>query len=637
MGDDPTGNRGDGADPPSAGGDSDGLSVEKRDEIVSTEPGQRPDPSLYLAPEYISQHLEKFQDGATRFMPESNLEKYGIAQRDGTSFVIPKDDADAMLVRTQGDPRALERELGLPEHFLDSHKVVRVDVPHPNDANVRMPSGNEAGANDQWLPGGRLPDGTPEAVIDGGRLGPDSYNVSDLANADVARGPDPHNLPAQEPHGEGGGSPDPLPESPEHREREADRALAEDRQSDCADYLAAELGERLGRTVDLPGEPSPSGRPARIIFEEFEVGAERTTHAGIEARLLAEGPGSTGLVVSRWSAEGASGHGYLAVNDGGVIRLADPETGRVSGWPPYWGDEAVSRVAAGFFDADGQPLTPLRSEADLRAADEVGDIGALPRRTLVDPGPTDAPIIRERPDLGVNENGTPVRETDYGQRTVEIVSNDSPTDTSHPDYQQVSRSLRVLDYPVGAHPRWPEFAVREYHVTVGGNEAVFSALGEPVPGSDTASRYHPHEVRFIEREVFGRVDRPWTELAEQGRAVLQAGDAGGHMLSFLGFLDNGAWNLFSQDAIFNNTAYRSYENYQNDFVRHGALAEGTITLVRDGIDARPERVEVDVQIRDEASGERITKIVKNFSNDPHQQYHRPHSGPQIREIMKGFR
>ncbi|UCZ58992.1 putative adhesin [Mycolicibacterium phocaicum] len=163
--------------------DASGLSPEKRAEILATEKGSRPDPSEYLSPEYIAHHLDQFKDGATRFMPHSNLEKYGIAQRDGTSFVMPKSEADAMLARTGGDPRAMERELGLPEGFLDSHKLARIDIPQPGDANLRVPSGNEAGANDQWIPGGKLPDGASEAVIDGGKLGPDRYNVSDV-NAD---------------------------------------------------------------------------------------------------------------------------------------------------------------------------------------------------------------------------------------------------------------------------------------------------------------------------------------------------------------------------------------------------------------------------------------------------------------------
>jgi hypothetical protein len=158
-----------------------GLSAEKRDEILAMEKGTRPDPSEYLSPEYIEHHLDKFHDGATRFMPESNLDKYGIAQRDGTSFVMPKNEADALMDATRGDPRALERSLGLHEGFLDSKKLVRIDISHPDDFNLRIPSGNEAGANEQWIPGGLLPDGAAEAVVDGGEIPPSGYSVSDVS------------------------------------------------------------------------------------------------------------------------------------------------------------------------------------------------------------------------------------------------------------------------------------------------------------------------------------------------------------------------------------------------------------------------------------------------------------------------
>jgi hypothetical protein len=156
------------------------LSAEKVDEILGTPKGSRPDPSEYLSSQYIHDHLEKFTDGATRFMPESNLEKYGIAQRDGTSFVMPKDEADAMIAAAGGDARAMEEELGLPEGFLDSNRIVRVDIRDPEAFNLRIPSGNEAGANDQWLPGGRLPNGASEAVVDGGNIPPDDYTVTDV-------------------------------------------------------------------------------------------------------------------------------------------------------------------------------------------------------------------------------------------------------------------------------------------------------------------------------------------------------------------------------------------------------------------------------------------------------------------------
>ncbi|WP_096288388.1 hypothetical protein [Mycobacterium ahvazicum] len=158
----------------------DGLSDEKRDEILSTPKGSRPDPSEYLSPEYIQRHLDKFAEGATRFMPESNLEKYGIAQRDGTSFVMPRSEADAMINGSKGGPRAMEAELGLPEGFLDSNSIVRIDISDPSEFKLRIPSGNEAGANDQWIPGGRLPNGASEAVVDGKDIPPGEYIVTDI-------------------------------------------------------------------------------------------------------------------------------------------------------------------------------------------------------------------------------------------------------------------------------------------------------------------------------------------------------------------------------------------------------------------------------------------------------------------------
>ena len=159
------------ADPhPGADGTGDhtgsGLDSDTRDRIIEMEKGSRPLPETYLSPEYIREHLQKFDGGATRFMTESNLSKYGIGQRDGTAFVMPTAEVDALLRSVNGDMRKFEAALGLPDGFFDTNKVVRVDIANPAGEGLRMPSGNEAGANSQWLPGGKLPTGISEAVID---------------------------------------------------------------------------------------------------------------------------------------------------------------------------------------------------------------------------------------------------------------------------------------------------------------------------------------------------------------------------------------------------------------------------------------------------------------------------------------
>lgn len=155
------------------------FSQEAQDRITAIDKGSRPDPSTYLSPEYIDQHLHRFDDGATRFMTQSNLDKYGIAQRDGTAFVMPKSEVDALIRQTGGEPRAMEQALGLPDGFFNQG-AVRVDVPSPGNQGLRIPSGNEAGANDQWVPGGILPGGFSEGVVDAGSLRPGQYDISAL-------------------------------------------------------------------------------------------------------------------------------------------------------------------------------------------------------------------------------------------------------------------------------------------------------------------------------------------------------------------------------------------------------------------------------------------------------------------------
>lgn len=113
-------------------------------------------------------------------MVSDTLNAYGIGQIDGTSFVFPTQDLDALMERVHGDPRLLEMELGLPEGFFSDYEIVRVDVADPGSYSLRIPSGNEAGASEQWIPGGLLPKGMPEAVIDGGAVPRDGYSVSEM-------------------------------------------------------------------------------------------------------------------------------------------------------------------------------------------------------------------------------------------------------------------------------------------------------------------------------------------------------------------------------------------------------------------------------------------------------------------------
>lgn len=133
------------------------------------------------SPSRIQRATTSVQDGGTRFMPRSDLRDYGITHRDGTSFLMSSSEVDDMLAQTGGDPALMEQALGLTAGTLGGGDLVRVDVPHPFDHGIRMPTGNESGANPQWLPGGLTPSGISEGVIDaGGMVEGTDFTVDDF-------------------------------------------------------------------------------------------------------------------------------------------------------------------------------------------------------------------------------------------------------------------------------------------------------------------------------------------------------------------------------------------------------------------------------------------------------------------------
>jgi hypothetical protein len=146
--------------------------------VYAVPKASRPAVETYLPKPAIDAHLAEFDAGASRFMTESNLAKYGPAQRDGTAFVMPKAQADKLLADAAGDAAKLEESLGLPANSLANNPLVRVDVPRPRDLNLRMSDGTQAGANSQWMPGGYLPNGQIEAVLDLGVTKPGAYTTT---------------------------------------------------------------------------------------------------------------------------------------------------------------------------------------------------------------------------------------------------------------------------------------------------------------------------------------------------------------------------------------------------------------------------------------------------------------------------
>ena len=88
---------------------------------------------------------------------------------------MPKSIADDLISRAGGSIAELERLLGLDPGNLGTTPV-RIDIAKPT--GLRMPSGNEKGANLNWIPGGYTSGGIPEIIIDS--PGPDQYVVKPI-------------------------------------------------------------------------------------------------------------------------------------------------------------------------------------------------------------------------------------------------------------------------------------------------------------------------------------------------------------------------------------------------------------------------------------------------------------------------
>ena len=161
--------------------DQDGIKPEDKSKVMGTEKGKRPHPKTYMSEAFIKAHREEFLDGASRIMATKNIDKYGPARKeDGTTFVLPATKVAEALKEADGDRAKLEVLLGMPRGQLGTESLSRVNFKNPASLNIRVPSGNEAGANDQWIPGAKLPTGLLEGVLDAGSASRDMWTHENL-------------------------------------------------------------------------------------------------------------------------------------------------------------------------------------------------------------------------------------------------------------------------------------------------------------------------------------------------------------------------------------------------------------------------------------------------------------------------
>ena len=127
----------------------------------------RPAPKTSLGEEYVARHLEKFKEGVSCLSPSNVMEDYKHLGRADGLFVMPKSEVDDLLKRTGGDVSKIAKELGIPagEWNKEEVQILRFDIEPDQMKDLRMPTGNEGGANAEWIPGGYTPTGNSEAVI----------------------------------------------------------------------------------------------------------------------------------------------------------------------------------------------------------------------------------------------------------------------------------------------------------------------------------------------------------------------------------------------------------------------------------------------------------------------------------------
>jgi hypothetical protein len=182
--------------------------------------------------------------------------------------------------------------------------------------------------------------------------------------------------------------------------------VAELHGTNCAHLVAHVLWEMYGIEINLDAPATAAGVPARALFEAVGSRARFATYDEVGHELRELGPGSSAILVSRWSGGRQGGHAYLAVNVGGDIFLVESHSGRQLGWPPYWGEDAVARTAVGYLDADGVPTHQLTPDVPLRLqladADAIGDVQGLPEDGDADVPSDDVPF-----QLGATEDQLP--------------------------------------------------------------------------------------------------------------------------------------------------------------------------------------------------------------------------------------
>jgi hypothetical protein len=107
-------------------------------------------------------------------------------------------------------------------------------------------------------------------------------------------------------------------------------------------------------------DPNVGGEPIGRMTEWAGQSPAMASMSEIQQRLADLGPGSSAVVGCDWNHGG--GHWFNAVNDGGIVKAADGQSGAVETWPPSahglgFDETDMLYSDAIFFTADGKVAT----------------------------------------------------------------------------------------------------------------------------------------------------------------------------------------------------------------------------------------------------------------------------------------
>lgn len=124
------------------------------------------DPDWPYTEAFEAEHLARFDNGGVRIYRPHTKPNGDITIGQEDMYIMPRDELNSLIETTKGDLGALEKALGFKTGELSGgeYKIAFLD-----DVNtkVSLPTGNEAGANEKWVPGGFTSGGVPEATYSG--------------------------------------------------------------------------------------------------------------------------------------------------------------------------------------------------------------------------------------------------------------------------------------------------------------------------------------------------------------------------------------------------------------------------------------------------------------------------------------